>query len=203
MNYKLVAYAMDAASFIVQHVTRPELIKNIILFGSVARGDDGKESDIDLFIDIPPAQKRFDALLRKTIQLFEESAKAKQYWNLLSIGRPISLKIGAYAKWKELHTSIASNGILLYGKFNPKTKGAHNAVFVWENVQPNSTRVSLNKKLFGFKQKGHTYAGLLSQYNGTRLGKGCIIVPGENAQLFHDLFKKERITVRIKKFIEY
>ncbi|MBI2137532.1 nucleotidyltransferase domain-containing protein, partial [Candidatus Woesearchaeota archaeon] len=43
---------MDVASFLVQKVSEREKIRNIILFGSVARGEADKTSDVDLFVDV-------------------------------------------------------------------------------------------------------------------------------------------------------
>ena len=51
----LVAYSMSAGSYLVENVPG---IRNIILFGSVARGKFDKESDIDIFVDVPFFQKK-------------------------------------------------------------------------------------------------------------------------------------------------
>ena len=41
--------------------------------------------------------------------------------------------------------------------------------------------MSFNKKLFGHRQGKRFYDGLLQEYSGERVGKGCITVPLENA----------------------
>ena len=51
MNYKLVAYAQDFVSFLLQNVKDASKIDSITLYGSVARGEAGKDSDIDIFIE--------------------------------------------------------------------------------------------------------------------------------------------------------
>ena len=51
-NSYLTAYALDFASFLIQKTKNRDKIRNIILFGSVARQDESKESDIDIFVDI-------------------------------------------------------------------------------------------------------------------------------------------------------
>jgi len=43
---KLIAFAMDFASYLMQHVEIGK-VDEILLFGSVARGDAGKKSDVD------------------------------------------------------------------------------------------------------------------------------------------------------------
>jgi len=52
MKSKLIAYAMDFASFLIQKIKNIDNINNIILFGSVAREEADKTSDIDIFIDV-------------------------------------------------------------------------------------------------------------------------------------------------------
>ena len=60
MNKDLFSYAISFVSFLVQNIDEDSLsnIKEIILFGSVARGKAGKGSDIDLFINLYKESKR-------------------------------------------------------------------------------------------------------------------------------------------------
>ncbi len=204
MNSDLTAYAMDFSSFLIQKIATAEKIRNIILFGSVARGEAGKESDVDIFIDVVKNYPALEKGIRKSADAFKFSSRYKNYWKPLGIENEIQLTIGELNKWKELKPSLASNGILLYGKFKPELKeGIHRAFFVWENIKPNARRVSFNKKLFGHKQGGKFYNGLLQELNGERVGKGCIAVPLENAASFQQLFRKCGVSVKIRKVLEY
>lgn len=204
MKSKLIAYAMDFASFVIQKTKFQQEIRNIILFGSVARGEAGKESDIDLFIDVIEEKKEIENDIRKCAESFIASTKYKNYWKLLNIENEIKITIGNVQKLKGLQSSIIANGITLYGKFMPvMKKGEHKTIFVWENIKPNAKRVLFNKQLFGYKQNNKFYKGLLQKYNGERLGKGCIIVSLEQANHMHEFFKRYKIAVKIKKFLEY
>ena len=204
MNFDLIAYAMDFASFLLQKTAAGEKIRNIILFGSVARGEAGKESDVDVFIDVVKRSPALENNIRKSADAFKSSSKYKNYWKPLEIENEIQPTIGQLRQWKELKPSIVSNGILLYGKFKPEIKeGTHRAFFMWENVKPNAHRVSFNKKLFGHMQGGKFYNGMLQVHNGERVGKGCIAVPLENAASFQQLFRTYKISVKIRKVIEY
>ena len=204
MNYRLISYAMDFTSFLLEKTSFNDKIRNIILFGSVARSEESPNSDIDIFIDVIEENKKIESDINKCIERFFESGKYKNYWKLLDINNNISLKIGSLDNWKDLHSSIASNGILLYGKFKYSTKeGKNNSMLIWENIKPNSKRVLFNKQIFGYNQNKKFYRGLLQKYNGERLGKGCIVIPSEHFNIFHSFFKKNKITVKIKKFIEY
>ncbi|MAH47999.1 hypothetical protein CMI37_19410 [Candidatus Pacearchaeota archaeon] len=203
MKSNLIAYALDFVSFLIQKTKQKDKIKNIILFGSVARDDASKTSDVDIFIDVINESK-IEQELDRTLSEFLDSTKYKNYWKALGIENEIKLSIGNLNKWKELKPSIIANGILLYGKFKPEIKeGEHKVFFIWENIKPNSKRVLLNKQLFGYKQKQNSYDGLLQKYEGKRLGKGCIIVPLEYSKIFHNFFKKYKATVKIKKVLEY
>jgi predicted nucleotidyltransferase len=202
MKSKLTAYAIDFVSFLIQKTKQKENIKNIILFGSVARDEAGKESDVDIFMDVIN-EKNTAEEFNKILDDFLDSAKYKNYWKPLGIESPIKIITGRLDNWKELKPSIISNGISLYGKFKANIKGEHKTFFIWENIKPNSKRVLFNKQLLGYKQKNKFYNGLIQKYNGERLGKGCIIVPLESSNLFHKLFKKYKIAVKIKKVVEY
>src|SRR3989344_3915277 len=122
----------------------------------------------------------------------------------MGIKNDIKLTIGSLEKWKELKPSLIANGISIYGKFKPEIKdGKHNSFFIWENIKPNSKRVLFNKYLSGYKQNKKRYSGLLDKYGGERMGKGCISVPSENTNLFLALFRKFKVSVKIKRVLEY
>lgn len=203
MKYNLISYGMDFASFLIQKIKDKDLINNIILFGSVSREECDETSDIDVFIDVNKENPKLENEIEQILEDFLDSAKCKNYWKLLGIKNEMKLKIGKLDSWKELKPSIVSNGITLYGKFKSDVNGKHKALFVWENIRPNSKRVLFNKQLFGFKQVKKFYQGLLQKYDGERLGKGCIIVSLENSLVFQKLFKKHGIQFKIKKIIEY
>ena len=204
MNNNLIAYAIDFTSFLMQKISEKDKIKKIILFGSVAREEATKESDIDIFIDIKKDDKKIEEEINSILNNYKNSVKYKKYWELIGIKNEIKFTIGDIKKWDELKPSLISNGIVLYGKFEPDVKeGKHKAFFFWENIKPNSKRVLFNKYIFGYKQNKKRYPGLLDKHNGERMGKGGIIVPADSANIFLSLFRKLKITVKIKKVLEY
>ena len=204
MKSKLISYAIDFVSFLIQKIKERSEIKQIILFGSVAREESQISSDVDLFIDIIKENNKAENEIKDILEDFINSTKYKNYWKPLGIENEIKLTIGELEKWGELKSSTIANGIILYSKFKPEIKeGKHKTFFIWENVTPNNKRVLFNKQLLGYKQKGKFYQGLLQKYEGGRMGKGCILVPLEHSTKFHNLFKKYKITVKIKKVLEY
>jgi len=84
---ELISYAMDFASYLIDKI--PE-IDRIILYGSVARGDFDKDSDIDLFID---TKEKIEKKIIKTLENYEKTSKFKE-WKLKSIDNEIHTIIG-------------------------------------------------------------------------------------------------------------
>lgn len=203
MDSKLIPYAMDFASYIVQKLKDKDMVKNIILFGSVARGEAGEKSDIDIFVDITRESNKLENDIKKLRNGFIRSVKYT-YWKMLGVDNEINVIVGELDRWEELKPSIIANGLALYGKFKPEvTLGTHKAFFVWENIKPNAKRVLFNKQLLGYMHKKKFYNGLIQKHGGERLGKGCIVVPLDQAVVFHKLFKKYKISVKLKKVLEY
>lgn len=203
MMSKLTAFAMDFASYLVQKTKYGADIKNIILFGSAARGEAGKSSDVDIFVDVIKEKKNFEAEATTLLENFRNSTKYKHYWKPLGITNEIKPIVGELDKWKDLKLSIVSNGITLYGKYKSDVKGKHRVFLIWENIKPNSKRVLFNKQMFGYKHGRKRYDGLLQKFGGEKLGKGCITIPLENSNIFHGIFRKHKISVKIKKVIDY
>lgn len=198
----LLPYALDFSSFLLQKIKDKSKIKSIILFGSVAREEASQKSDVDIFVDLIKESKETEIEISSIKEEFYRSAKFTRYWKLLGVRNEIQQVVGELNQWKELKSSIINNGILLYGKYKPEVKGKPKVLFVWENISPNSKRVLFNKQLFGYKQYEKFYPGLLQKYNGERLGKGNLLVFWDNYIVFHQLFKKHKVTVKIKKIME-
>ncbi|MBS3151572.1 nucleotidyltransferase domain-containing protein, partial [Candidatus Woesearchaeota archaeon] len=108
MKISLISYSMDFASFLIQKIKNKDLIKNIILFGSVSREESEEESDIDLFIDVNKENSNLEKEIMQILEQFLDSMKYKNYWKLLGIKNKneIKLTIGILDKWKELKPSI-------------------------------------------------------------------------------------------------
>jgi len=201
LKSKLQAYAIDFTSFLLERIN-VDYIKRIILFGSVARGEDSLKSDVDLFIDV--FKKISDKDIKKVKEGFLKSKKYRQYWLLKGIKNDFNIVAGKLNEWKDLKNSIISNGIILYGKFDETpTDGIHKTIFSWENIKPESDRVLLSKRIFGYKKGKKSYEGLVQKFEGEKIGKGIIAVPSTNTNMFSKLFRDMKISVKIRKIIEY
>lgn len=190
----LIAYAMHFASYLAENLSG---IRNIILFGSVARGVFDKESDIDLFVDIPG--KNSEEKVRALLEKFENTQMGK-LWRLKGMGHEIRPVVGNLKgkEWESLYASICSDGILFYGKYESSPKGLkHFMVFSFGNIKDAGKRVNIHRNLFGYTVRGKPYTGLVKKLEGEKLGHGVFILPIEEAGKARELFRKYKVPVRI------
>src|SRR3989338_8087099 len=112
MNRALIlSYCSSFTSFLIR--LKAEKISRIILFGSVARNQFDKESDIDIFIDT----KEDPESIRKILKLYEQSEDSKKF-KLLGVDLPLSIHIGDLNKRTDLKRSMLGNAIVLYSEFH-------------------------------------------------------------------------------------
>lgn len=189
MNKRIISYAMDFASFLMDELGQKEAenVRNIIFFGSAARDTATKDSDIDIFVDVAAESERMEGRVAFIADAFSRSASCRK-WKLLGIKNRISCIAGRLDKWKELKPSIISDGVVLFGRYKGSAKGKSHVIFYWESVKPESKRVLLSKKLYGFSQNKTKYSGLVEKTSAIRLGSNCIIVPSEAAGPFRKVF---------------
>jgi len=194
---RLIPYAMSFVSFLFSSLdkTEQENIKEVVLYGSVARGDYRKDSDVDIFIDVYKAGS-IGGRVEKIIEEFYKTEIFKR-WKLVGIENTISCITDNIEKWKDLKTSILSNGISLYSKHKGQSAGEQFVIFYWGKISPESKRVLISKNLYGYKTKRSVYKGLLELTNSIKLGPNSIFAPLEHANKISSLFKKNKITVKM------
>lgn len=201
MNYKLIAYAQDFASFLIQNFKEADKIKSIILFGSVARGEAEKDSDIDIFVETDEKQEQE---INKLKEKFYSSIKFKKYWNLFGIKNEINLSIGNLKDWGDLNRSIISNGIVLFGKYNDKVKTNPYVLFSISPGKDRNKNISVWRELYGYSQKvknkEYIKAGLIKEYQGEKLANGVVIIPIENSSKLSGFLKNNKFNFKMIPF---
>src|SRR3989344_2329987 len=110
------AYASYFVSYLLNEVKDFSDISSIILFGSAARDDATKKSDVDLFIDVKANNKKIEKEINGIVESFYKSREALLF-RTKGIDNKINLIIGKIGEWKELKDSIESYGIVLYGHY--------------------------------------------------------------------------------------
>ena len=200
---ELISYASDFVSFLIQNIKDMSNIKSIILFGSVARNQAEKESDVDIFIDVIGNEKDTEKEVKKITDKFFDSVKFQKYWKLFNIKNEINVIVDELDKWK-LKDSMLGNALILYQKYSPILEnGKNKAILSWSKIKPDSRRVMLNKKLFGYKHYKRYYKGILEQYQGEKLGANVILIPTEHLNSFLKIFHSFKIPVKISRVFKY
>ncbi|GAG29946.1 unnamed protein product, partial [marine sediment metagenome] len=181
-------YASSFASFLMRKLgDKIKDIDRIILYGSVAKGSAMKTSDVDIFIDTKKDLKK------EVYDIIDEFYKSREalLFKAKGIENEINVKIGELKNWKELHRSITSTGITLWGRYETREKpigSQHKIIFYWDKIDKN--RGAFLNKIYGFKSGEKRYTGLLEKINGTKIGKSNIIIPIEHKEEIIRLLKK-------------
>ena len=194
----LKQYASYFVSYFLNNLKSLENIKRIILYGSVARSDEDKESDIDIFIEVKVKNKKLEKEIRKIEKEFYQSREALLF-KLKNVDNEFSIKIGKLDVWKNLQRSIASTGIVLYGNYQATklpNDVKHSIIVYWNKIGRN--RGAFLNKLYGFHVNKKYYKGLLDKFDGKKMGKSCIIVPIIYKTEIFDLLKNYKVEAKIQ-----
>ncbi|GEM_PF-828759 len=195
-HFEVFRYSMAAASHLISGLSESELkrINNIVLFGSAARFTASEESDIDIFVDVH-GSKRFQLALRaklnKIAEQFYLTSTALEFKSR-GIDNELSVKVGKLEEWKELAQSMASHGIILYGKYiaKPPDTNAY-TILSWETK--GKSKGALLNKIYGYKANNKRYPGMLGKFGGTKIGKATVMVPAESRDIFIDALEKYKV----------
>ncbi len=190
---ELIGYAMDFSSYLLSKVKG---INRIILHGSVARGDYGDDSDVDLFID---SNKDIEKKVNESLENYYKTKKFNE-WKLKGVDNEISVIVGELdsKEWSDLKRSIMNTGIILFGKYKSEIDKVNQYVlFSFENIKPDKKRILVYRKLFGFKLRNKTYKGLADEMHALKIGKGALLVPVEHANYLKKYFQKMRIGYKL------
>lgn len=166
-------------------------IKTIYLFGSVARGDFDKESDIDIFIDL---EKKNEALIKKS----SSNALKKFYaiegkkWELKGVINPLAIKMGNLDEW-ELKEGIVREGIILFGQSSASNMQKY-LLFSFASIQEAKKRIRVIRKLFGRKEREYQEQGIVQKYNGKVLSSRIFFVPAFALKEITQFFAEEKIS---------
>lgn len=188
-------YASYFVSYLLNNLENISNINKIILFGSAARDDAGKESDIDIFIEIKKKNKRFEGKIERILDNFYKSRESLLF-KTKGIDNKINLIIGRLDEWKDLKRSIESTGIVLYGKYSYGGKGERKyAIIFWDKIGKN--RGAFLNKLYGFKTGKKEYKGFLQSRESIKLGKSCIMTPIEYKEELFEIIKYYQVNAKI------
>ena len=203
MNYKLLAYAQDFSSFLMQSLNNDAgKITQIILFGSVSRGEESKNSDVDIFVDV--IDETLESKVADMVEKFYDSTKFKKYWSLLGIRNKISCTVGKLEEWGSLKRSLIANGMVLYGKYSGEINTKPYYLFVVSPGKSRNKNLSVWRELYGYVQKRgkkkYSKMGLVREYQGKKLGNGIFIVPAEHLPKIRSFLIKNKFKHELMPF---
>ena len=199
---KIVAYIYDFLSMVFENEIS-EKIKEIILFGSVAKKSFDKKSDIDLFFNIKEKNEEIEEKLKSILKSFE--VKVEKTWALKKIKFPINFIVGSLEDetWKNLRDEIISSGILLYGQYKEMPENlSHNYLFYYSlNNLSRKNKMKFIRKMFGYclkrGRKKYEQKGFLKEVNGLKLGSNALLIPSQEVLSIKKLFGDFKIKYRI------
>lgn len=190
-------YASYFAAYLLSNLKNVRDIERIVLYGSAARGEATKESDVDMFIELKKKAKKAENEIREVEKKFYQSREAALFKSK-GLDNKFSIKIGELQEWKELYRSIASAGIILYGPYEAKELPSgvkHFIIVFWEKIGKN--RGAFLNKMYGFKVKDKHYKGLLEKFDGKKVGKSCIMIPIQHKNDIFNLLKDYEVKAKV------
>lgn len=204
MNQKLViAYIYDFLSHIFEEKIS---LRKVIVFGSVARNEFDKNSDIDLFIE--PAQKsKIKEIETKVKEIKKRFESEKEHtWKLKNIDYPIKEIIGDLDSpmWKVLKEDLISNGIMLYGKYEELPKKIKHYVLINYSLKnlKQKKKMQFSRKLFGYSikknKKLYEQEGIIQQTNARKIAKNILLIPLEEITGIKKLFDDFKVKMEMR-----
>jgi len=177
----------------------PEL-DGIVLFGSMARGDQGKGSDIDVLVIVgsKETQRYHRPLSQITTALDAELRPGREL-------KPVVTNL--LDKDEDFLRNVFRDGIVLYGKMvlTPDRMRLKPFVLVTYSVSglSQSITVKVSRMVHGYtgtKKVGNRryeyhYKGLKEQFGARLVSPGTLLLPRETAERFMQELKKLRVRV--------
>ncbi|MBS3122932.1 nucleotidyltransferase domain-containing protein [Candidatus Woesearchaeota archaeon] len=195
----LISYASYFAAYLTNNISKIylEKIERIVLFGSVARNEATYKSDIDLFIELKKKDKQSEKAIKNVLEQFYKSREGLLF-KAKGVNNKINIKLGKLKDWGNLYNTIASTGIVLYGPYEAKelpSNVKHYILVYWEEIGKN--RGAFLNKVYGFKVGEKTYQGIISKFNGQKIGKSSIMLPVQYKTEFFKLLKHYKVKAKI------
>lgn len=203
---ELFSYAYDFVSQIIENKKVFDSTRNIILFGSVARGNFDKNSDVDIFIDIKNEKylEELSMIMKREQNKFE--IRCEKTWFLRGVNLPIKLTIGDLnsERWEYLRDEIFTYGKSLYGDLKiSESKIKHNVMISYRISElSQKKKMSFLRELYGYKnkkdKKEYAKDGLIKKINATKIGTNVVLVQKEELSQVKSVLKKYKIPHELK-----
>lgn len=175
-------------------------IEAAVLFGSMARGDYDKRSDIDIMLIIREEQPQThnETISRIVTELHPHREIRTVVTNLRDYD-------------EEYYQNVFREGKVLFGKIilSPENLALKPYLLVSYNLsgKPNTLQVKISKKVHGYtskkvvngKEKIYRYSGLYEQYGGKIVSKSALILPFDKGMEFAEELKQLNVPYTVFK----
>ena len=199
---KLTAYAYDLISYMM---LQREFIKinvnKIILFGSVARGDYTKKSDIDLFFH---SNKKNKEIIYKISQNFVNSERHTK-WEVQGVKNEFHIIVANLSKnkWEGLRQNLDKNAIMLYTRYQNKDEYERRYLIKWNTSGTNvKQRMGISRFVNGYNQNTKTYIGFVERTSAKKISNSVLLTNKLGLKELKDFFKKIKITYFVTEVFE-
>ena len=200
---KTLAYVQSALSFIFSdsELWKKPLIKRIILFGSAARGEATKESDIDLFVE-PFLASDENFIKNKISFALQQFSQSRLYteWSLREVKNELQIFVSTLQKSSDLQRSLIADGIVLFGEFMTKLDFRHNLLVSFAPIKQKNKRYRIDRYLFGRKERERAYEGMVQELGGIKIDARAFILPSQRAQQVLKKLREEKVDFSIRDF---
>ena len=204
-NDVAIAYAYDFLSLLFENSEIKQELKEIILFGSVAKGVNDKKSDIDLFFNSKNKEKLeyLENEIKRAIKSFE--IKSDKTWALKRVNFNISFIVGNLEeeKWKNLKDEIISSGLVLYSPYKESPQKLNQKYLIYYSLANLSRKAKMKiiRLLSGYTinkgKKEYKQKGLLEDKGGLKLGTNVIIIERDSLLSIKKIFSENNIKYKI------
>ena len=199
---ELYSYVYDFVSQLMERL-KTGTVRQIILFGSVARDDFDKESDVDIFIDTNK-EKDVEKIAKAMVNEFY--AHSKHTWTLRGVENQLNVIVGDLEndKWSSLRREIVSNGISVYGQYKELPKNMKHGVLITydaSKLKPKE-KAKFSRELLGYRliqnKKEYNIQGLIQKLDGIKISKNVMLVPKEQHKEIYDFIKRSKVKFEIR-----
>lgn len=174
-------------------------LRAVLLFGSFARGEVTRKSDIDLLLVFDSSEKAKKAEDRVTEVVEKYSGEVKRTIVPLCIG------LEEFSSDVEFFYNVFSEGLVLYKRPDnepilPAATGGYSPMLIYSfdlSGLERKKKMEVSRQLYGirFGKRGKEYAykGMVERKGGLRLGRGVIMVPASAEEEFDEFFRARGI----------
>lgn len=199
----MLFYVYDFLSILFDKLKDGNKIKNISLFGSFARGNPRKDSDIDLFIDVKESDKdEISSITKEAINEFE--LKVQKTWKLKGITNAIVPIIDNLdlERWNELRKEISIYGIILYERYNIKISKDKKIIINYNlSKLKQKEKMRVIRKLLGYQiKKGnkiYSQTGLIEELGAEKFDNLLLASPS-NYKSIIKMLREYNVPVKIR-----